>query len=127
MGFLVRIVVNGIAIWVAQALVPGITLVGTTTVSGTVVVLLVIGLVFGLVNAVVKPVVAILSIPLYVLTLGLFTLVVNAGMLALTATIAKAVGIGLTIDSFWAAVLGALIVSVVSVILSGAARRAAED
>ena len=79
-----------------------------------------------MVNAVVRPLVAFLSIPLYVLTLGLFTLVVNALMLALTAWITGLTDVGLRIDSFWWALLGALVISVVSFFLSYAVLSAYE-
>ena len=73
---------------------------------------------FGLVNAIVKPIVAFISIPLYILTLGLFTIIVNALMLMLTAWITEATGWGLRIDNFGVACWGAIIISIVSLVLS---------
>ncbi|WP_448630816.1 phage holin family protein [Cellulomonas soli] len=118
MGFVVRVIVNGIAIWFATLIVPGLQIVGAAGGWNTVGVVLLIALVFGLVNAIVKPVVALLSLPLYVLTLGLFTLVVNALMLMLTAWITGQTSWGLRVDNFGTAVLGALLISVVSLVLS---------
>jgi putative membrane protein len=79
---------------------------------------LALGLVFGLVNAIVKPVVKMIALPLYIITLGLFTLVVNALMLMLTGWLSEHSQYGLRVDSFGTAVIGALIISVVSIVLS---------
>ena len=118
MSFVVRVLINGVAIWFATLVLSGLTIVGADTNLEQAGIILLIALVFGIVNAVVKPIVAFLSIPLYILTLGLFTLVVNALMLMLTAWITEATSWGLRIDNFGTAVLGALIISVVSFVLS---------
>ncbi|GIG28727.1 phage holin family protein [Cellulomonas marina] len=123
MAFVGRVLVSGAAIWVATLLLPGMRLVGAETLPGQVGVVLLVGLLFGLVNAVVKPVVAVLSLPLYVLTLGLFHLVVNALMLLLTAWISEQTTLGLRVDGFGTAFVGALVVSVVSWLLSALTRR----
>ena len=106
---IIRIVINAIALWVADALVPGLTVSDST---GE---LILVAVVFGLVNAFIKPIIQILSCPLTILTLGLFTLVINALMLMLTGWLT---GGGVTTDSFWSALLGALIISIVSTVLS---------
>jgi putative membrane protein len=126
MSFLLRVLISGVALWLAEVLLPGLSVVGADTPGGEVVVLLAVALVFGIVNAVVKPIVHVLSIPLYILTLGLFTLVVNALMLMLTAWITEQTSWGLRIDGFGDAFLGALIVSVVSFALSVALPRSRE-
>lgn len=118
MSFVLRVVINGVAIWIATLALSGFTLLGATTAAEEVGIYLLVGLIFGVVNAVVKPVVQLLSIPLYILTLGLFTLIVNALMLMLTAWLTSATHWGLHIDNFGTAVLAALIVSVVSFALS---------
>lgn len=118
MGFVLRVLINGVAIWLATLLLSGLTVVGGDTTAGRAGVILLVALIFGIVNAVVKPFVALLSLPLYVLTLGLFTLVVNALMLMLTAWITERSDWGLRIDDFWTALVGALIISVVSFALS---------
>lgn len=123
MGFVVRVLINGIAIWLATVLLSGLTIVGADSTGQKVGVIALIALVFGLVNAIVKPVVKLISLPLYILTLGLFTLVVNALMLMLTAWITELTTWGLRIDNFGTAVLGALIVSVVSFVLSSLTSR----
>ena len=118
MSFLLRVIINAVAIWLATLVLPGLEVVGGGETSTTVLVFLVVALVFGLVNAVVKPIVKLLALPLYILTLGLFTLIVNAGMLWLTAWLSERTEYGLRIDNFGTAVLGALIVAVVSLVLS---------
>lgn len=119
MAFLLRVLINGVAIWLADVLLSGLEIVDDTDSTwGHIGIIALIALVFGIVNAVIKPIVAILSIPLYILTLGLFTLVVNALMLMLTAWITEFTTWGLRIEDFWWAVLGALIISIVSFALS---------
>ncbi|QGQ20649.1 phage holin family protein [Cellulomonas sp. JZ18] len=123
MGFVVRVLINGVAIWLATLVLPGLEVLGGDSTAGRIGVILLVALVFGIVNAVVKPIVKLVSLPLYVLTLGLFTLVVNALMLMLTAWITERTDWGLRIDNFGTAVLGALIVSVVSFVLSALTNR----
>jgi putative membrane protein len=120
MKFLVRVVVNAIAIWIATLVVSGISVSSPRdSTTSTVVTYLVVGLIFGLVNAIVKPVVKVLAFPFYVLTLGLLTFVVNALMLELTAWLSSHTSLTLTIDHFWwDAIWGALVVTVVSVVLN---------
>lgn len=122
MSFLLRVVINAAAIWLAAQLLSGLEVVGGEDTSTTVIVYLVLGLVFGLVNAVVKPIVKLISFPLYILTLGLFTFVVNALMLMLTGWLSEQTDYGLRVDSFGTAFVGALIISIVSFILSVATR-----
>ncbi|MFI2753830.1 phage holin family protein [Cellulomonas sp. P22] len=118
MSFIVRVIINGVAIWFATLILPGLEVVATGSTAQYIGVILLVALVFGIVNAIVKPIVKLLSIPLYILTLGLFTLVVNALMLLLTAWITEQSTWGLRIDNFGTAVLGALVISVVSFVLS---------
>lgn len=114
MDFVIRLLANGVAIWLTSMWVTGIEITQADTPAGQVVVVAVVALVFGLVNAIIKPVVQILSIPFYVVTLGLFTLVVNALMLMLTGWITQFTQWGLTVDGFWTAVWGGLLISVIS-------------
>ena len=118
MSFLLRLVINAVAIWVATLMLDGLEVVGGGDTATRVLVFLVLAFLFGLVNAIVKPIVKLVALPLYILTLGLFTLVVNALMLLLTGWLSSQTDYGLRIDGFWTAVLGALIISVVSVVLS---------
>ncbi len=108
---LIRFIINALALVVADALVPGIRIEGWQAYT-------VMAIVLGLVNAVAKPVLEILTCPLIVLTLGLFLLVLNAAMLGLAAWIAGALGADVQIDGFGAAFLGAIIISIVSWLLS---------
>ncbi|HEV7171640.1 phage holin family protein [Pedococcus sp.] len=117
MRFLIKIAVNAIALWAAAWLVPGISFGGGKLGStfGTVIL---VALVFGLVNTVVKPIAKFLSFPFIILTLGLFTFVVNAFMLQLTEWLSQPLGLSFTIRHFfWDAILGALVITVVSMIL----------
>jgi putative membrane protein len=118
MRFLLRVLINAFAIWLATVLLSGLQIVGGDTPLERFGVLVVVALVFGLVNAIVKPVVKLLALPLYILTLGLFTLVVNALMLMLTAWFTEMTTVGLRVDGFGTAVIGALLISVVSFLLS---------
>jgi len=86
--------------------------------------LLIVALIFGFVNAVIRPIIIFLSLPLEIITLGLFTFVINAFMLLLTSWIAQGMGLGFRVDGFLLALLGALIISVVSFVLSRALTRA---
>ena len=112
MPFLIRSLVNAAALWVATRIVPGVTH------SGSEASLFAVALVFGLLNALLRPLLTLLSCPLLILTLGLFTLVINAFILWLTSALSASLGIGFHVDGFWAAFLGALVVSIVSILLS---------
>lgn len=103
MGFLAQFVITAFALWAATQMVSGITVRSLPS-------LLLAALIFGLVNAVVRPVLVVLSLPLTILTFGLFLLVINAAMLKLTAALLP----GFRVDGFGAAVLGSIVVSLVS-------------
>lgn len=107
--FLLRVVINAIAIAITASLLPGIHVVNQDL--GT---LLIVGLVFGLVNALIRPIVSLLTCPFIILTLGLFIFVINGLMLLLTASLS---GGRLTIDGFWWAVAGGIIMGVVGLTL----------
>ncbi len=118
MQTLIRIIITGAAIWLATWLLPGMELVGAREFWPTVGVLAVVALVFGLVNMFVKSVVKVLAFPLYILTLGLLAIVVNALMLMLAAWITSFLPWGFTIDNFGTAVLGALIIAIATFFLN---------
>ncbi len=118
MRFVLRLIISGVAIWVASLWIDGIDIDSDGTWQNTLFVLAVIALIFTIVNTLVKPLVKIVSLPLYVLTLGLFFLVVNALMLLLTSWLSGLVGVGLEVDGFWTAVLGALVISAVTLVLN---------
>jgi putative membrane protein len=112
MRFLVRLLVNAAALWVAVRLLHGITYEGSW--AG----LLVVALVFGLVNAIIRPILYLLTCPLIFLTLGIFVFVVNAAMLLLTARIAHGFDIAFNVDGLMTAIVGAIIIGLVSAVLS---------
>jgi putative membrane protein len=110
--FALRWLINGIALYLAIRLIPGIDFVGGWL--G----LLWLALIFGLVNAFLRPILQLLTCPLIILTLGLFTLVINMAMLKVTELLGNAFGLGLTIDGWWPLFWGSLLISIVSIVLS---------
>lgn len=118
-AFLVRAAVTGFALWVVTLLVGGMKFVGGETTLQKVGIIFVVAVIFGLVNAFIKPVVQLFSIPLYILTLGLIHVVINALMLWITAWITEhTTHWGLYIDHFWwTAIWAAILLSIVSWLL----------
>ena len=116
MNVLIRIAINAVALWVAALVVPGITLMADNAeTSAKIVTVLLVAAIFGLINVVVRPIAMFLSLPALILTLGLFTLVVNAGMLQLTSWISGKLELSFHVEQFfWSAVLGGLVISLVS-------------
>jgi len=112
MRFLVRLLVTAAALWVATRIVPGVTFAGGWLP------LFGVALTFGLVNAVIKPVAHIVGFPLTLLTLGIFALVINGLMLWLTSSLSTMLGLGFHVSGFAAAFWGALVVSLVRIMLS---------
>ena len=123
--FVVRAALTGLALWVVTLFVHGLSFVGGDTRLQRVGIIFVVAVIFGLVNAFIKPIVQILSIPLYILTLGLFHIVINALMLWITAWITShTTHWGLAIDHFWwTAIKAAVVLSIVSWVLSLVVRR----
>ncbi len=119
-NYALRIGVNAVALWLTALVVPGIQL-GETAASpaNRILTIVLVAVVFGVVNAFIKPIVTFFSLPFVVLTLGLFLIVVNAAMLAITAWLAGILGLDFTIGSFfWDAILGAIVLSIVSMLLA---------
>lgn len=112
MTFLIRLVITAVALWAAVALVPGIEH------TGTYIELLGVALVFGIVNATIRPVLKLLTCPLILLTLGLFVFVLNALMLWLTGALSQALDLGFAVDGFIPALIGGLVVGLVSTVLN---------
>ncbi len=110
--FLLRWAINAIAFFLAIRFVPGIAL--ESGLAGVIW----LALIFGLVNAFLRPLITILTCPLIILTLGLFTLLINTFLFWLTGQIGLLVGIHIVISGFWPAFLGGLVVSIVSIVLS---------
>jgi putative membrane protein len=127
MTFPLRLLVNALALWVATLILPGMDVVPGEGFASTghdtlnlVIAYAVIGLVFGAVNAVVKPIISLLALPITCLTLGLFTIIINAGMLMLTVWLTSFLPMQVTVDDFWwTAVFAAIIISVVSMLANG--------
>lgn len=120
MAFLARAAITGLALWVVTLIVPGINFVGGSSDAQKIGIVLVVAMIFGFVNAFIKPIVALLSLPLYIVTLGLFHVVVNALMLWITAWITEhTTHWGLQIDKFWwTAVWAAILLSFVGWVFS---------
>ena len=118
--FAIRAGVTGVALWVVTKLVSGIEFVGGDSTLQRAGIIFVVAVIFGLVNAIVKPIVALISLPLYIVTLGLFHVVVNALMLWITSRITEnTTHWGLYIDDFWwTAIWAAIVLSIVSWALS---------
>lgn len=112
MHILLRLLVTSLALWVAVALVPGIEF------TGTALALVGVALVFGAVNAVLKPILTILTCPLILLTLGFFTLVLNAILLMATSSLSQSLGLGFVVDGFWPAFWGGLLIGIASTVLT---------
>jgi putative membrane protein len=112
MHIVLRLLINAAALWAATRIVPGIAFTGDWRL------LFVVALVFGVLNVSVRPVLWLMTLPLLLVTLGLFTFVLNAVMLWLTGAISDALGLGFHVDGFGAAFLGALVVTIVSFVLS---------
>lgn len=118
MRFLVWIVVNVLALGAATALFSGITLDGADL-TERILALIVVGAIFGVINSFIKPIVKLLALPFIILTLGLLLLVINAVALLATSSIADAVGVSFHVAGFGTAVLGSIVISLVSWGLSG--------
>ena len=118
--FVIRAALTGVALWVVTLVVHGLSFVGGDTRLQRVGIIFIVALIFGLVNAFIKPIVQFLSIPLYILTLGLIHIVINALMLWITAWITShTTHWGLAIDHFWwTAIWAAIVLSIVSWVLS---------
>lgn len=118
MRFVLLTVVNAVSIWITAAILPGISIPPHQSVGEEIVSLLIISLVFTAVNSLVRPIAKLLALPLYIVTLGLFFVVINGLMLMLTSWITQQLGYGLTVDGFGWAVLGGLVIGMIAALLS---------
>lgn len=111
---------NAVALWVAAWLVGGIQLAeGSVSNQEQVITILLVALVFGVANAIIRPILVVLSVPALILTLGLFIFIVNAAMLGITSWFSGVIGLDFHVESFfWDAILGALIISLVSMLIN---------
>ncbi|MWA04500.1 phage holin family protein [Actinomadura sp. LD22] len=117
MKVLVRVLISAVALWVASAVVDGIDVRGGGA-GEKALTLLVVAVIFGVINAVLKPVIKVLGCVLYIVTLGLIALVVNAGLLMLTSWVAGKLDVPFRVEWFWPAFWGAIIIGVVSWLLN---------
>ncbi len=126
MDFIARLLATMAGLWVTTRLVSSISIESSST-SQTVIVLAAVALVFTAVNSIIKPVVTTLAFPLYLLTFGLFALVTNSLLFALTGWLSTSLGFPMTTGGFWSCLAGAVITSVVSSIVSGILRDKKEE
>jgi putative membrane protein len=117
MGMLIRVIINAIALWITALVVPGID-VGGDNAGQTVLTVVVVAVIFGVVNAILKPIIKVVGCVFYILTLGLIALVVNALLFLLTDWIGQQFDLPFAIDGFWPAFWGAIVMAVVSWVLS---------
>jgi putative membrane protein len=118
MGIVIRLVVSAVALWISTLVIDGITIGGDSVLekTGT---LLLVAAIFGVVNAVIRPIVKTVGCAAYVVTLGLVALLVNGALFLFTSWIADQLDLAFDVDRFWpTAVLGALLVAVVSWVLN---------
>ncbi|SDR81125.1 phage holin family protein [Microterricola viridarii] len=116
--FIIRLIVNAVALWLTTLIVAGVSVQPyEDTQLATVITYLIVALVFGLVNSIIGTAVRVVAFPLYILTLGLLSLVVNALLLMLAAWVTSLFGFGLVVENFWWGVLGALVLSIIGGIL----------
>ena len=121
MDFIARLLATMAGLWVTTRLVSSISIESSSP-SQTVIVLAAVALVFTAVNSIIKPIVTTLAFPLYLLTFGLFALVTNSLLFALTGWLSTSLGFPMTTGGFWSCLFGAVITSVVSSIVSGILR-----
>lgn len=126
MDFIARLLATMAGLWVTTHVVSSIS-IDSSSASETVIVLAVVALVFTAVNSIIKPVVTTLAFPLYLLTFGLFALVTNSLLFALTGWLSTSLGIPMTTGGFWSCLAGAVITSVVASIVSGVLRDKDDD
>ena len=112
MDRIIGILVTAAAMWVAVQIVPGLDF------SGELWKLLLVAFIFGLINAFIRPILLIFTLPITIMTLGLFLLVINAVLLLLTGVISAELNLGFTVADFWAALLGSIVISIVGLLLS---------
>ncbi|WP_182353084.1 phage holin family protein [Flaviflexus huanghaiensis] len=117
MKFIVRTLVAALALWLTSLLLPGIEAPQAQSDTQFVLYLIGIGAIFTLVSLIIRPIIVVLSIPLYILTLGLWALVVNAIILLFSSWIANQFGWGMMVDGFWWAVAGGFVIAVIIMII----------
>ena len=117
MGLLIRVVINAVALWITTLVVPGISVSGSTA-GRTMLTILAVAAIFGLVNAILKPIIKVVGCVFYILTLGLISFVVNALLFLFVDWLSGELDLPFTVDGFWPAFWGAIVMAVVSWLLS---------
>jgi putative membrane protein len=116
--FFVRLVINAVALWLTTLIILGVHVVSYAPGAGAVIVTyLLVALIFGIVNGVVGTIIRIVAFPLYILTLGLISLIVNTLLLLLVAWLSSLIGFGLVIDTFWSGFWGALVLAIIGFLI----------
>jgi putative membrane protein len=115
MRFLIKLIINALALWLTTLIVAGITVKPYAAgMWPTILTFLLVALIFGIVNGIVGTVIRVVAFPLYILTLGLIALIVNGLLLLIVSWISDAMGFGLTVSGFWAGVWGALVLAIIA-------------
>ena len=123
---IIRFLVSALSLGLATWILPGIKLDYAGEPAGAAITMLIVAAIFGLVNALIKPLFVFVTSPLLLVTLGLFLLIINAALLMLTSWVCAQFGVPWGVDGFWNAVLGALIVSIISFVLNSFVGRRGE-
>jgi putative membrane protein len=119
MRFLVRLIINALALWFTTLIVAGVTVVpyAKDSAIATILTYLLVAFIFGLINGIVGTLIRVVAFPIYILTLGLISFIVNGLLLLLVAWISGLMGFGLNVASFWWGVLGALVLAIIAWLL----------
>lgn len=117
MKFLIKLLATSAGVWVATLLIPGLQIIDSTSTQNTILSVVIFALALTIVNALVRPIVKFISFPLYILTLGIFSIIVNALMFMLAGWISMQTHTGIVVETFWAALFGALLTSIIAAVL----------
>lgn len=117
MKFLIKLLATSAGVWVATLIVPGLRITDSTSTQNTILSVVIFALALTIVNALVRPIVKFISFPLYILTLGIFSIIVNALMFMLAGWISMQTHTGIVVETFWAALFGALLTSIIAAVL----------
>lgn len=118
MKFIIKLLATSAGVWAATQIVPGLQITDNTSTQNTILSVVIFAFALTVVNALVRPIVKFISFPLYILTLGIFSVVVNALMFMLAGWISTQTHTGIVVETFWAALFGALLTSIVAALLS---------
>jgi putative membrane protein len=118
MGYVIRLVINAVALWITTLLISGVHIT-TDSIGKKIGTIVLVAAIFGIVNAIIRPIVKTVGCAFYIVTLGLIAIVVNGALFLLTSAIAGGIGLPFHVDNFWpSAILGALIMGIISWLLS---------